>query len=83
MDLPAEYRAQMVGAAASALSQELQLLHLPPQSLSRVSDLLDQIQMNAAALIAEPTLSPDPRFSNPRCEDASRGSNVIPLRRPA
>ncbi len=83
MDLPAEYRTRMIGAAASALSEELQLLQLPSQSVSRVSDLLDQIQMNAAALIAEPALSPGPRFSNPRCEDAALGNNVIPLRRPA
>ncbi len=83
MDLPTEYRAHMISAAAGALSEELRDLQLPALSAIRIADIIEQIRMNAEALFSESGSAPcllqpgDPNGSITLLE-----SNVVPLRRP-
>jgi hypothetical protein len=84
MDLPTEYRAQMISAAAGALSEELRDLQLPALNAVRIADIIEQIRMNAEALFAE--TGSTPCLLQPGATDGSIDlpeSNVIPLRRPA
>lgn len=84
MDLPTEYRARMISAAADALSEELRDLQLPALSAIRIADIIHQIRMNAEALFSE--TSSAPCLLQPGASDGSIDlpeSNVIPLRRPA
>jgi hypothetical protein len=84
MDLPIEYRARMMGAAADALSEELRELRLWGQAAVRVVDLLDQLRMNAAAIARETGRVASPsQIGEPIRPLSSSESNVVPLRRPA
>lgn len=85
MALPAEYRAQMISAIADVLDSEFHALALPSHTATRVSDLIEQIQRNAAAIISDVN-STSCSWQNGRAspgEIAGTETNVVPLRRPA
>lgn len=85
MALPAEYRAQMISAIADALDSEFQALAIPHHTATRVSNLIEQLQRNAAAIIRDVNSTPCSWQNGgaPLRQISETETNVVPLRRPA